>query len=850
MIESPLVDSGFTIYVFSPRVDPIACLNKSIAFLVVVASLRGNNVSGQVKVVKCYNYQSEGHMARQCTQPKRPRNAAWYKDKAMLAEAQETGQILDEEQLAFLADPRVLDGQAPQTIIPNNVAFQTKDLDTYDSHCDDILNAKVVLMANISIYGSDVILEANVQDTNLQVQQDSVILFVIEQMLEQMINHVNKWEKPNKEQNNESITAELERYREQVKTFKQCLNIDLSSREKMIDSQMDNMIKEKLSLKEQVDSLEQNLSKQIKEKESLLQTLTDFGKRFVSQQELSADEAFWYHMLNPSTKSSNALTVKIDAPKELSNVSLVNESLKKLKLHLANFDKVVKIRTTPNARTEGMFKLDLDPLAPKLLQNREAHIDYLRGSNATDIPLSSSLVMTACYTQNRSLISLRYNKTPYEIIQDKKLDLSFFHVFGSLCYPTIDNDDLGKLNAKDDIGIFVGYVSAKKAFRIYNKRTQKIIQTIHVTFDELIAMASEELGSGPELQCITPATSSSGLVPNTVSQQPCISPKRDDWDRLFQPMFDEYFNPPSIAVSLVQEAAALRAMVLADSFVPTSIDQDALSTSAVDPPLFTRKAGNDLLRVRFLRTKDKAPQAIIKCIKNIQDTGMSLTAYADADHVGCQDTRRNTSGRAQFLGDKLVSWSSKKQKSIVISSTKAKYIALSWCCAQILWMRSQLTDYGFQFNKIPLYRNNKSVIALYCNNVQHSRAKHIDIYLPNQKARYEKHVFRNIETSGRGNGRVIMFKKPASPQLTTVPVSPEEPTKKSGSGTVIKTAPSAAKIKPSITNEGTGIKPRVSDMTEEVSTESEPESWRKDEDDNNNEHESRSKESDQERHPI
>ncbi|GJZ94433.1 hypothetical protein Tco_0666636 [Tanacetum coccineum] len=89
-----------------------------------------------------------------------------------------------------------------------------------------------------------------------------------------------------------------------------------------------------------------------------------------------------------------------------------------------------------------------------------------------------------------------------------------------------------------------------------------------------------------------------------------------------------------------------------------------------------------------------------------KDTGMSLTAYADANHAG---------------------YSSKKQKSIAVSSTEAKYIALSGCCTQILWMRSQLRDYGFQFNKIPLYCDNKSAIALCCNNVQHSRAKHIDV---------------------------------------------------------------------------------------------------------------------------
>ncbi|GKG29330.1 hypothetical protein Tco_0416695, partial [Tanacetum coccineum] len=100
-------------------------------------------------------------MARQCTQPKRLRNIAWCKEKAMLAEAQEVGQILDEEQLAFLVDQGILDGQAAQTTIPNNVAFQTEDLDAYDSDCDDVSNAKAVLMANLSNYGSDIILEVS-----------------------------------------------------------------------------------------------------------------------------------------------------------------------------------------------------------------------------------------------------------------------------------------------------------------------------------------------------------------------------------------------------------------------------------------------------------------------------------------------------------------------------------------------------------------------------------------------------------------------------------------------------------------------------------------------------------------
>ncbi|GJZ98734.1 retrovirus-related pol polyprotein from transposon TNT 1-94, partial [Tanacetum coccineum] len=142
--------------------------------------------------------------------------------------------------------------------------------------------------------------------------------------------------------------------------------------------------------------------------------------------------------------------------------------------------------------------------------------------------LWAEAINTDCYTQNRSLIRLRYNKTPYELMQDKKPDLSFFHVFGSLCYPTNENKDLGKFDAKADIGIFVGYAPAKKVFRIYNRRTRIITETIHVTFDELTAMASKQLSSGPGLQEMTLATSSIGLSSNPVSQQLYMPPIRDD----------------------------------------------------------------------------------------------------------------------------------------------------------------------------------------------------------------------------------------------------------------------------------------------------------------------------------
>nr|GEV93615.1 retrovirus-related Pol polyprotein from transposon TNT 1-94 [Tanacetum cinerariifolium] len=855
------------------RDDPIACLNKAMDFLTAVTSLRfpstnnqlrtssnlrhqatiqdgrvtvqqvqggqgqsysgtgyksnatsfgRNNANEQARVVKCYNCQGEGHMARQCTQPKRPRNAAWYKEKAMLAEAREARQILDEKQLAFLADLAI------QTIIPNNAAFQNEDLDTYDSDYDDISNAKSILMANISNYGSDVISkvphsETYLNDMECQEKEDKNIedeidlekkikeLYNIIFKVGQSAHTVHMLTKPQAFYDNihkQALGYQNSFYLKKAQRIKPTLydGIVISAKHvvvHVIDDEETLILEEesrsKMSAKEKdPEAIKRKISNKPIDYVKLNKLYEDFGKRFIPQQELSTDKASWYHMLNPSTKHSDALPVKIKAPKELLKVSLVNESLKKLKLHLFNFDKAVKIRTTPNARTEDLlneimevqivfdemnaaiqqslvdkqclkiakkelflendrfshpimsqdvlltvmnsmslidesvnverkrnescdkcFNLEVELLKSQNAHNdllkREAHIDYLKYTqeqadilrgiveqakakqpldnalefaykhaqriqellvyvrdtfpNAINLivkkvavtpknkvkkvrfaePLTSSsnikhvvhiviwyldsrcskhmtgnrsqlinfvgkslgtvrsgnehiariigyddyqlgnvtisrvyyaeAINTACYTQNCSLIRLRYNKTSYELMQDKKLDSSFFYVFGALCYPTNNNDDLGKLDAKADIGIFVGYAPAKKAFRIYNKRTSKFIETIYVTFDELTAMASEQLGSGPGLQCMTPATSSSGLIPNPISQQPCIPLNRDDWDHLFQSMFDEYFNPPTIFVSPVPVAAAPRAVDLADSPVSTSIDQDAPSTS-------------------------------------------------------------------------------------------------------------------------------------------------------------------------------------------------------------------------------------------------------------------------------
>ncbi|GJR26941.1 retrovirus-related pol polyprotein from transposon TNT 1-94 [Tanacetum coccineum] len=607
--------------------------------------------------------------------------------------------------------------------------------------------------------------------------------------------------------------------------------------------------------------------------------------------------------------------------------------------------------------------------------------------------LWAEAVATACYTQNRSLIHTLHDKTPYELVHDKKPDLSFLRVFGALCYPTNDSEDLGKLKAKADIGFFVGYAPNRKGYRIYNKRTRQIMETIHVTFDELTGQTAPVHSSpGPAPNLLTPGPISSGLVPNPPPAAPYVPPTNKELEILFQPMFDEYFTPPgdrqvptinavqvpvnltgpSVSISCDQDAPsgshltsssdhqsssvhhgvaaeqsfevnpfsaadpepfvnvfapdsnseasssglatdalwcfynsvlskvepknfnsavtedcwfqAMQdeihefdrldvwelvpppdcAMIIAlkwiykvkldeygdvlknkarlvakgyrqeegldfeESFAPVArleairiflanaasknmtvyqmdvktaflngelkeevyvsqpegfvdpdrphhvyrlkkalygLKQAPRACDPVDTPMVEQtKLDEDLLGIPVDQTQyhsmigsliypSKPTKKHLEAVKRVfrylqgtinmglwymKDTVMALTAYAD--HAGCQDTRRSTSGSAQFLGDKLVSWSSKKQTSTSISSIEAEYIVMSGCCAQILWMRSQLSDYGFTYNHIPLYCDNKSVTALSCNNVQHSRSKHIDIRHHFIKEQVEKGV--------------------------------------------------------------------------------------------------------------
>ncbi|GKC68529.1 hypothetical protein Tco_1101127, partial [Tanacetum coccineum] len=383
--------------------------------------------SGKQRTVIYYNCKGEGHMSKQCTKPKRKHDDSWFKDKVLLVQAQVYGQVLHEEELAFLADPGTVEGQATHTVITHNAAYQADDLDAYDSDYDELNTAKVALMANLAHYGSDALAELETEITS-----DNNIIPYSHQVINcTKINLDNK-------SVNDTLTAELERYKEQVKVLKEGQNGDLKSNDIFLDSCEQSV---------EIDYLKQTLSEHLKEKESLMQTVTllkndfkkeksrnidreialeqkikqldnivykrgqsaqtvhmftkpqffydiplnklqsrskmllkqqdpmmlekkvnntpvdyaalnqlshDFKTQFVPQTELSAEQAFWsQNSMNSLDPSPSCRPTKIEVPKELTKVSMVNMSLKKLKHHLAGFDMVIKERTTATTITEG-----------------------------------------------------------------------------------------------------------------------------------------------------------------------------------------------------------------------------------------------------------------------------------------------------------------------------------------------------------------------------------------------------------------------------------------------------------------------------------------------------------------
>nr|GEW31586.1 retrovirus-related Pol polyprotein from transposon TNT 1-94 [Tanacetum cinerariifolium] len=429
--------------------------------------------------------------------------------------------------------------------------------------------------------------------------------------------------------------------------------------------------------------------------------------------------------------------------------------------------------------------------------------------------LWAEAVATACYTQNRSLIYTGHHKTPYELVHNKKPDLTFLESLVLFVILQTTSKILESFNQQLILEYLLVMHQAGKGIESITKEPKESwkpftrvlpAQAVQALVNSAGTPSSTTIDKDALSPSISPSSSAlqsyslhQGVAaePNYMEDHTVAPVDNNPFVNVFAPEphskasssgdisstespyegidFEESFAPVARieAIRIFIANAARRNMTIYQMDVKTAflngelkeevyvsqpegfVDLDHpthiyrlkkalyglkqalrawydmlsrflldnnFSKGAVDSTLFTHKIGKHILLVQiyvddiiFDSTVPKACDMFSNEMSSKFQMSMmgQMSFFLNADHAGCQDTRRSTSGSAQFLGDKLVSWSSKRQNSTAISTTKAEYIAMSGCCAQILWMRSQLTDYGFDFNKIPLYCDNRSAIALY-----------------------------------------------------------------------------------------------------------------------------------------
>nr|GEZ95448.1 putative ribonuclease H-like domain-containing protein [Tanacetum cinerariifolium] len=448
--------------------------------------------------------------------------------------------------------------------------------------------------------------------------------------------------------------------------------------------------------------------------------------------------------------------------------------------------------------------------------------------SAAKVPLYfwAEAIATSCFTQNRSLVIPRHEKTPYHIINDWKPSVKFFHIFGSLCYIVRDGENLDKMKEKEQVIRDPSQSIRTRRQLESDGEMCMFVLTEGVDFEESFALVAQ-------LEAvrlfIANATQKSFTVYQMDVKTTFLYVLLKEEVYINQPDgFVDPYHPDKVyhlkkALYGLKQAPRAWYDELSNFFI-----SKGFSKGFIDPTLFITKHGEDILPVQiyvddiiFGSTNPKLLKQFKKLMHNkfemsmmgelkfflgIQihqsprdadlsgtpvdqtkyqsmvgalmyltasrpdivhatcycaryqakptekhltvvkwifwylkdtinmglwypkDTGFELTIFSYSDHAGCLDSRKSTLGGIQFLGgDKLVSWSSKKQDCTSMSSVKAEYVSLSACCAQVLWLRTQLTYYGFHFDKIPMYCDSKVAIAISYNPVQHSRGKHIDV---------------------------------------------------------------------------------------------------------------------------
>nr|GEV83703.1 hypothetical protein [Tanacetum cinerariifolium] len=586
---------------------------------------------------------------------------------------------------------------------------------------------------------------------------------------------------------------------------------------------------------------------------------------------------------------------------KIPKVSKTNGSNKKLKIVKSMISNKTEPDTSQGSNTSvapssSYIDLRLNATVGIIhIDNGTKFVNQTMRNNYEQVGISHETSVARTPQQND--VVERRNRMLVEAARTIKPNLSCLHVFGVLCYPNNDSENLRKLQAKADIGPGVHFVTSA-------------------------------------------TTPSSGLVSNPILQQPFNPPPRDDWDRLFQPMFDEYFNNLTIVDSSVPVAATPRAVGLADALVSTSIDRDAPSTNEV--MLIKLKWIYKVKTDEFGMNRGH-PYLCSKCNKQEYDDLMNVkTTFSNDElkeevYISQQEGFVDQDNSSHVYKLKKALHGLKKapcacgiSNLLAVGTYTASgnfLLAVGIPCAFYSQQKDSIhkydNSYGFKTGKKKKFNLNLEIFRdifricprIHCQDFDELTTDEdivsffkelghtgeiksvIDVVVDQMHQPWRTFaIIINRSLSGKTTGvtppkKVRKFKKPASPKLITILVSPEEPTMKSKrvkrlakkytnapttcvvirethvlslfkkkekmivkkckeidllSKVALTEEAHATKIKPYVTNEGTSAKPGVPDVTEDESTESEAKCWGRDEDDINNDHDSRSEGSDQE----
>nr|GEV61648.1 hypothetical protein [Tanacetum cinerariifolium] len=573
-------------------------------------------------------------------------------------------------------DPGIAETQSTQYVVINNVAYQADDLDAYDSECDEINSAKIALMANLSHYGSNNLVEGT--SFGKEVKEMNNIVFKRNQSA-QTVHMLTKPQFFYGHSTRQALGFQNPCYLKKaqqlepklydgsviqktdaivIREYEETLMLEDESRSKMLQKHKDPMMSEKkvntkpksgnstesnLSTSTTIVKVPKELLKVSMEKVLVITALKDTLSKLKGK--AVVNEALSLHPINPEL-------LKIDvaplAPKLRNNRTASNDYLKHTQEEIATLREIVENERLLNPLNTSLdyackytkhsqelliilkqtcpcindLGTNLMAVTPKNNNKKIRFTEHIPSSGNTPIKTTSSInIVSNKLVLSSTRVNLltsasgsqpqgntkkdRIQQTQSKAKKNKLEDYPMIvrpslhnkkSVVNTKAISYVPNSKLNgnsdlkcatwKLQPKADIRIFISYAPTKKAFRIYNRRTRRIIETIHVDFDELTVMASEKSSSRPALNEMTPATISLGLVQKYYSSTPYVPPSRNDWDLLFQPMFNELLNPPPSvdpqALEVIAPIADVIPLVQVESTGSpslTTVDQDTPTTT-------------------------------------------------------------------------------------------------------------------------------------------------------------------------------------------------------------------------------------------------------------------------------